>query len=88
MELKPCPFCGNKKISAGNKHKWHNRDVDVEYQYLYCGKCHARGGVVSGYVRSSSSYLFGGIDKNITYTSSAALLERATELWNRRADNG
>ena len=84
IEIKPCPFCGYKKISAGKKRKHFNRIVDVEYQYLYCGKCHARGGVVSGYVRSSLSYLFGGIDKNITYTSSGALLDRAIELWNRR----
>ena len=91
IKLKPCPFCGSKKLKLDRKSKYagcNGLDERVE-QHTYsvrCNVCHARGGAVGGKVLFGSG-LF-GIDILPSWaTTDKELKQKAIESWNRRADN-
>ena len=92
IKLKPCPFCGSKKLKLDRKSKFagcNGLDQRVE-QHTYsvrCNVCHARGGAVGGKVVFGSSIF--GIDTSLPSwaTTDAELKGKAIEAWNRRADN-
>ena len=82
--LEPCPFCGGEawlrektlRHLGVNRFTWEKKQRIA--MYCYCGKCKARGGVVTG------TYTF------IIYISADErkhLKERAIEAWNRRNDD-
>lgn len=45
MELKPCPFCGNKNIKIHEKRRGNYRRTGDNYQ-AWCTRCKARGPLV------------------------------------------
>lgn len=85
-ELKPCPFCGGKKLKIESKkgeihycakdgmYPWQN----VKYS-VRCNSCHARGGVVSAAV---PTVWLGEYSKKVD-----EVREKAVEAWNRRAND-
>ena len=83
MKLKPCPFCGGTKLKIDKKSKLiHYRHVSNCTFSVRCSCCHARGGTVSGEVRS-------GVGEPVSnkLTDYETLKFRAIEAWNRRVEN-
>jgi Lar family restriction alleviation protein len=39
MELKPCPFCGNKPEAVQDENPRLQRYADVPHWYVYCAEC-------------------------------------------------
>ena len=79
--LEPCPFCGGEAWIREKTLRLLGRDpITRKFKvriamYCYCGKCKARGGVVTG------TYEY------VVYFSAderEQLKERAIEAWNRR----
>lgn len=92
-KLKPCPFCGSKKIKIDSKSvkTGYNGVGDIIYRATYsarCNRCHARGGAVGGKVLSLENY-----PRDIRYAlpSWATIWEKlkaeAVEAWNRRTED-
>lgn len=83
-ELKPCPFCGSKKLKIDYKaslYGYNGMSVRCE-KHTYsvrCNVCHARGGAIGGLVAKG----YNG-KANIELTSDGELEEKAIALWNRR----
>jgi Lar family restriction alleviation protein len=76
-ELKPCPFCGSTSLKVESKHNGRNCHTGTHSATVRCSKCHARGSTAS----SKAGYKI--------YSVSEEAINRAIELWNRRAgDNG
>ena len=84
--LKPCPFCGSKKLKIEVKNsgsKWVNglgERVNRKIFTVRCNSCFARGGTSGGLVGdvSPKANIANIID------NPRDLRERAVELWNRR----
>lgn len=87
-ELKPCPFCGSDKVKVEGKTKKALSYEGLEHRTyaVRCNKCHARGGTASGYIRNSFYHLTER-GKELMERE-CEIRNRATEAWNRRADNG
>lgn len=90
-ELKPCPFCGGTKLKVERKSRlagWNGLDMRVEmHTYsVRCNTCHARGGAVGGRVMNDPWTRCAQIPD--WATTDKYLEAKATEAWNRRADNG
>lgn len=89
---KHCPFCGNTNLKIDSKSipdgwtRLHAR-VNKETYYVRCNVCHAQGGAVSGKVIKSNLHLYSDHLPNWA-VSPVVLMQRAIELWERRADNG
>ena len=80
--LSPCPFCGGKPNLMLKKDRFfgYYEDGDKELlvrAYVYCGKCRARGGVVSVRTRTDS---IGCMSPD----AQRKLREEAAVAWNRR----
>ena len=85
-ELKPCPFCGWKKLKIESKrgeihyyskngmYPWQN----VKYS-VRCNSCHARGGALSAAV---PTVWLGEYSKKVD-----EVREKAVEAWNRRVND-
>ena len=86
-ELKPCPFCGSKKLKIEGKSRKKLSYEGLEHLTVAvrCNKCHARGGTASGYTRYALYSLTkkGAELMETEYT----IRKRAIDAWNRRADN-
>lgn len=85
-ELKPCPFCGGKKLKIESKKgEIHYREKDGMYPWqnvkysVRCNVCHARGGVVSAAVPTDRL----GKYSNKVYE----VMEKAIKAWNRRVND-
>lgn len=87
--LKPCPFCGSKKLKIDKKSKLAGYSgigvrIDRLTFSVRCNSCFARGGAVGGdvnqYVKDPSR-----LPQNITTVET--LKNKAIELWNRRCNN-
>lgn len=85
--LKPCPFCGSKKLKIEVKNsgsKWVNglgERVNRKIFTVRCNSCFTRGGTSGGLVApniSPKANIAHMIDREVD------LKERAVELWNRR----
>ena len=90
-ELKSCPFCGGTKLKMDRKPRlagWNGLDMRVEmHTYsVRCNICHARGCAVGGRVMNDPWTLCAQLPD--WATTDKALEAKATEAWNRRADNG
>lgn len=90
-ELKPCPFCGGTKLKIDRKSRlagWNGLDKRVEmHTYsVRCNTCHARGGAVGGRVMNDPWTRCAQLPD--WATTDKSLEAKATEAWNRRADNG
>lgn len=87
--LKPCPFCGSKKLKVCKKNggtEWRNEfwhRIDRHYHYVRCNTCFARGGIAGGLVPDRKLEF---TPKNVPdMTTDADLQEEAVRLWNERA---
>ena len=78
-ELKPCPFCGGK---ADVKHGTIYMD---ETYRVECSLCLCMTKRV--FVNNPSLLPNGKLNPDTRYSALQAI-EKAVELWNRRADNG
>lgn len=80
--LKPCPFCGGKGHMTSREARYLGKDkfgakkIKVAVQVI-CGRCKARGGVVTGIV------ILGSIEEQRKCLE--PLKKKTVELWNRRA---
>lgn len=91
-ELKPCPFCGNTKLTVNRKSKVtrvNDFDWRVEYRTfsVRCNVCHARGGTASGKVIPRYNYFISANERLEIpkwATLDDELKTRAIDLWNRR----
>lgn len=82
-QLSPCPFCGSTKLKIDKKSKLiHSRHVAIYTVSMRCSCCHARGGTVSGEVRTG---ILNPVSDNLT--DYETLTQRAIEAWNKRVDN-
>ncbi len=77
-ELKPCPFCGGRKIAYSIKTSTSNFKR-IYHAAMYCEKCHCYGNRVLIYPVEDSRYSVG---RNELYK------RKAIEAWNRRAEDG
>lgn len=87
-DLKPCPFCGSKKLKLESKQKivgYNGLDMYVRNRTysVRCNVCHARGGAVSGKV-VPEMILRPDLDLPSWATTDAKLKEQAVDAWNRR----
>ena len=80
MELKPCPFCGSKKLKIDQKTssttKWNSEMGRIDKLVVVtvrCNKCHTRGPTTSMYAGFYDS-------------PAKALEEKAIEVWNTRKE--
>ena len=86
--LKPCPFCGGKKLkieyksSAPSKY-YHNRVRHYTYS-VRCNICFARGGAVGGDVLEMTTTL----DIFEPCVTKEELIQQAVDNWNMRCDDG
>ena len=93
-ELKPCPFCGSKKLKTERKSKrvgHAGADYMVEYHTfsVRCNMCHGRGGTVGGKVILGFYARYGYEFKYPDWATHDELLKQeAIEAWNRRAEDG
>ncbi len=90
-ELKPCPFCGSKKLKiqgTGRRIGVIGTDEPVtrETFSVRCNVCHARGGAVGGKVILTRLRLRESELPNWA-SSRDSLKEKAIEAWNRRTSN-
>lgn len=46
IKLKPCPFCGSKRVFS-NLYSWE-ANADNYAHFVYCQKCKASGPVITG----------------------------------------
>lgn len=86
MELKLCPFCGNKKVVVRHKYITDRSVIRSAYFYAKCTKCHARGKPIVGSYRESwvcEPPKWAGEYREKEYWE-----EKAIEAWNRRANDG
>ena len=88
-ELKPCPFCGWKKVTiAGKKvirgYLW-DRGVNKHIFYVKCNKCHARGGSASGLIPTYITKCKMPKDELSSYEE---IKNAAIKAWNRRENDG
>ena len=88
-KLKPCPFCGWKRVSITGRREYHSYLWDKGvYKCIVsakCNKCHARGGSVSGFI---PNYISKCLLPNEKITSYKELEAEAVKAWNRRANDG
>ena len=80
-ELKPCPFCGSKKLKIDSKKGSNFRYVngkreDFHVVTVRCNRCHTRGPTTSVYLG------YGQVN------AARVMSEAATEAWNRRVEDG
>lgn len=90
-ELKPCPFCGSKKLKIqGTQRKIGATRTDEpvarETYSVRCNVCHARGGAVGGKVILTRLRLRESELPNLA-SSRESLQENAIKAWNRRASD-
>lgn len=76
--LNPCPFCGNTKLSVNCKSAICNEGYYQTYS-VRCNSCHARGGVVSGYIKKYRDGF-----ESIAVISKDDLIQQAIDKWNGR----
>lgn len=87
-ELKPCPFCGGKKLkieSTSKKTDFSRLNGLNESRFsVRCNNCHSRGGVSGGYTRNARYPLTNtGYE---LFKSSEELISIAVERWNNRTN--
>lgn len=86
-ELKPCPFCGNKKVKLNYHQSKYYGENDYGAKkikftgYIVCTKCLSRGKPVS--VVYDEVLCTGWVNE-----LKDKMLPLAAEAWNRRVDNG
>lgn len=90
-ELKPCPFCGSKKLKIQGTHgrigaTGTDEPVTRETYSVRCNVCHARGGAVGGKVILTRLRLRESELPNWA-SSKDSLKEKAIGAWNRRASD-
>lgn len=84
-ELKPCPFCGgtghisSREIRYIGQNYYGAKKIRMGMQVI-CGRCKARGGVITGEV------IFASIKEQRECLE--PLEHRAIEAWNRRTSDG
>lgn len=76
-KLKPCPFCGGKKLGYSIKTSTSNYQR-VYHATMYCGKCHCYGARVLIHPVESNRI---SVERNESYR------RKAIEAWNRRAED-
>lgn len=91
-ELKPCPFCGSKKLKIqGTQRKIGATGTDEpvarETYSVRCNVCHARGGATGGKIILTRLRLRES-ELPDWASSRDSLKEKAIEEWNRRTDDG
>ena len=91
-ELKPCPFCGSTKLKMESKqtkagYTGISALVLRETYSIRCNVCHARGGAAGGKVIHSCLDVYRN-NMPVWATTKEELQQRATEAWNRRAEDG
>jgi ssDNA-binding Zn-finger/Zn-ribbon topoisomerase 1 len=86
--FRECPFCGSNKVKVEGKTKKALSYEGLEHRTyaVRCNKCHARGGTSSGYIRNAL-YSLTERGKELMERE-CEIRNRATEAWNRRAENG
>ena len=89
-DLKPCPFCGGKKLKIERKSRlagWNGLDMRVEMHTfsVRCNTCHARGGAAGGRVMDDPGTRC--VQFPDWVTTDKTLEAKAIEAWNRRVDN-
>ena len=87
--LKPCPFCGSRRLKIVRKNggsEWINElgyRIDRHYFTVRCKKCFARGGTAGGLVPDRELDF---TPKNVPdITTDTALREEAVKIWNERS---
>ena len=90
-DLKPCPFCGNKKLKIqGTRIKIGATGIDEpvahETYSVRCNVCHARGKTVGGKIILTRLRVRES-DLPDWASSRDSLKEKAIEAWNRRMNN-
>ena len=71
-ELKPCPFCGSKKLRLEKK-KVVYKGQKAYIASIRCNRCNARGGTITNIT--------------IPYAVKEDVEQTAISRWNRRATN-
>lgn len=89
--MKPCPFCGSKKVKIqGTQRKigvtGTDEPVARETYSVRCNVCHARGGAVGGKVILTRLRLRESELPNWA-SSRESLQENAIKAWNRRTND-
>lgn len=90
-DLKPCPFCGNKKLKIqGIQRKIGVTGTDElvahETYSVRCNVCHARGGSAGGKIILTRLRLRES-ELPDWASSRESLKEKAIEVWNRRMND-
>jgi hypothetical protein len=92
IKLNSCPFCGSEIAIMQSKtslfgYNGLDERIEIHRFYVRCGKCYARGGIVSGRVASHQTRLLrAGVDLPEGETTDNRLKILAAEAWNRRAN--
>ena len=76
-EFKPCPFCGGK-AEVIDTHVYLDKAIRIGCKSCFC----ATRRILIDHPRLTAD----GLDESTRYTRNQAI-EKAAELWNRRADN-
>lgn len=74
-ELKPCPFCGSKRIMVGESKNYYAVQFSDKVAFVECLECKAAAGMF----RVFFNY---GVDGGQQITAR----DKAIEAWNRRDD--